>query len=171
LDQLPQEMSALSKQFAWLVARGYLLKGTRALMWGRTQEGAAYFTEAIRRQAVSDSTLMQQLAHQLLSYENEFGFKAGLSIMQKLEFNLKKLPHRPGTRSLRSLYMVNGAFESYQVGKYANVSPRILCAISADPRFIANRGVWAILVRSLNASLRGMGKGREESNANEYHPI
>ena len=152
-EPLSSEWATLADQYAWAVARGYLLKGTRAVMWDRLEEGRAYFAQAARLGAEIDGSFLHSLAYQLTSYEIEFGASAARSVLRKLEPYLKRLGNGHCVRRLKGYYSINGAFEDYRIGKYANVPIKLIDAVASDPRYLANRGVLSILFRSLGAGL------------------
>lgn len=51
--QFPPELSALSTQYDWAVARGWLWRGIRAVIWGREADGRAHFARAVKRGTAS----------------------------------------------------------------------------------------------------------------------
>ena len=71
--QLPLEMAHLPKQYDWAVARGYLLKGVRAIIWDRPEDGRRYLEQTARLGVQFDESLVSQLTRDLLNYGTEFG--------------------------------------------------------------------------------------------------
>jgi hypothetical protein len=154
LAQLPPELAGLSEQYNWAVGRGYLLKGIRAVIWDRADDGRRHFEQAARLQAPLDESFLNALTHQLLNYETEFGSEAAQKLLPALTPYLEKLGGRASVRKLNSYYSVNRAFQSYHAGEYAQVPTKVLQAIATNPKYLANRGLLSILLRS-TVSRRG----------------
>ncbi len=84
-SQLPGEVkSLLTDQYDWAIARGYLVKAVRAILWGRMELGHEYFSKASKQRADIDITFIQALIYQLISYEKEFGPEASQERLQKM---------------------------------------------------------------------------------------
>ena len=146
--QFPQELAWLSSQYDWSVARGYLWKGIRAIMWGREDDGHAHLSRAIILNAHMDDSLIQHTTHHLLGYENEFGIDAVMKIISNLSLPLNQVTRGSGNK-LKGSYLVNRAFENYRAGEYKHVPAKVLRAWKTDPKFLVNRGVISIFLRSL----------------------
>lgn len=147
--QLPSEITRLSAQYDWAVARGYLWKGIRAIMWDRPEDGRAHFARAVEWHAEIDEHLMQLITHHLLGFENEFGPEATETVLRKLIPYLKQVGNGRSARRLAGSYSVNRAFQDYRAGEYAQVPRKVMRAVANDPAYLANRGVMAILLRSI----------------------
>jgi hypothetical protein len=152
-SQFPQEITRLSSQYDWAVARGFLWKGIRAVIWDRLEDGRAHFSRAIELHASIDEPLMQLATYHLLSYENEFGSEAVLKVLANLRPLLCELAKHSGDK-LTGSYLINCAFENYRAGKYNKVPGKVARAILSDPAYLTNRGVFSIFVRSLVGSVR-----------------
>jgi glycosyltransferase involved in cell wall biosynthesis len=148
LTQLPPEIAGLSEQTNWAAAQGYLLKGARAIVWDRPEDGRRHFEQAASLGARVDGFFMNSLTQQLLDFEVEFGAEAAQNVLRAVIPYLEDLGGRASIRSLNSRYSVNRAFHSYRVGEYAGVPTTILQAIASDPQYLTNRGVLSILFRS-----------------------
>lgn len=148
IAQLPPELARLSEQYSWAAARGYLLKGARAIVWDRPEDGRRHFEQAARLGARVDQSILSTLAHQLLNYEAEFGVEAAQDILQALAPYLENLGGRASVRALTGCYSVSRAFQSYHAGEYAKVPTTLLRAMASNPKYLANRGVLSILLRS-----------------------
>ncbi|MBE7551501.1 MAG: glycosyltransferase family 2 protein [Anaerolineales bacterium] len=146
--QLPPEMARLSEQYSGAAAQGYLLKGARAVIWNRPADGRSHFERAASLGAQVDESFLSTLTHQLLNYEAEFGAEAAQDIFHALAPYLEKLGGRASVRRLNGSYSVNRAFHSYRAGEYAGVPTTIWQAIANDPKYLTNRGVLSILLRS-----------------------
>ena len=146
-DQLPPELASLSNQFDWAIARGYLIRGAQASMWDRPAEGRRYFAQAAEAGAQVDESFIQSLTRQLLSYQRAFGVEATEEVIANLVPCLEEVGNRSGQR-LKGSYSVNQAFWNYQTGVYGQVPKKVVQAITNDPKYMLNRGVLAILLRS-----------------------
>jgi len=153
LAQFPNELSHLSSQYDWAARRGYVWKGIRAIMWGREADGHAHFARAIEWKAHVDESLMQLATYHLLGYEIEFGIDAVMNVLSRLKPYLNQLTKRGGNE-LEASYLVNRAFDDYQNGTYKNVPSKILRVWKTDPRYLSNRGVLSIFLRSMMRSIR-----------------
>lgn len=160
MDQLPVDLLWLAEQYEWAVARGYLLKGTRAVIWDRPDDASVYFSRAKEHRASIDESYVRLLAFQLLSYEKEFDSAAGLAVVRKLQPYIGQLGGYRSTRRLKGYYAFDGAFDSFRVGEYRLVPSKIIRAFSSNPAYLANRGAWAILFRSLRSVLNSRAAGR-----------
>lgn len=150
--QLPAELMPLAQQYHWAVGRGYLLRGVRAIIWGRVKEGQQYFQQAAQWQAQLDERFFQLIAYHLLNYEKEFGADATKVVMQNLARCLEKSAKRADARFLKSSYAAGQAFSRYKAGEYPSVPKNVVQAIASNPRYLTNRGLLSILVRSLTSA-------------------
>jgi len=147
--QLPLEMSQISGQINWAIARGYLLKSLRALIWDRSDDGRRYYEQAKKLKAPIDDPLIRQLTHNLLDIRTQFG---DIHVQEKilaLKPYFVKHGGRASLRLLISSYLINRAFESYRAGEYRQVPKLALRAIANNPRYLLNRGVLSIFLRSI----------------------
>lgn len=153
--QLPKEAAWLSEHFGWAVARGFLAKGIRAVMWGRLEAGRTHFARASELKAEAGDTLIQSVTSDLLSYEIEFGAAETWRVVKRLSHYLNSLGDGNSGRKLQGSYRVNCAFRDYGLGRYSRVPGHVLRALAGDPSYFANRGVAAILIRSLGRMIGG----------------
>ena len=151
--QLPNELSHLSSQYEWAVVRGYVWKGIRAVMWDREADGRAHFARANELRADVDDALLQLATYHLLGYENEFGLDAVMIVLSNLTSYLNQLMKRGGNE-LKASYLVNRAFDDYRMGAYKDVSSKVLRAWKTNPKYLSNRGVVSIFLRSMVRSIR-----------------
>ena len=154
IDQLPLEISWLADWYEWGVARGYLYRGTRAMTWGRQEDGKSHFSQAVNMKAEIDESFLRQLTHQLLGYNNEFGSEATFKVMNQLIPHIKKVGGRSSARKLKGFYAINKAFQYYRDAQLIKVPSEVINAVYNDPSYLANRGVLAIIVRSIIAIFR-----------------
>jgi glycosyltransferase involved in cell wall biosynthesis len=152
--QLPLEMTAVAKRCHWALARGYLLRGIRDLMWNRPEEADINFSRAAQLHAHLDEALIQSTTYQLLAYENEFGLDATQPVLQKLSLHLGRVAGRRHSSHLKGSYLVNHAFQHYHDGLYSDVVRTVLRTLAADPSYFANRGVISILFRSIGRMIQ-----------------
>lgn len=99
-----------------------------------------------------DESFLSHLTKGLLDYEMEFGSRSAHSKLQSALSLLDGIADPGSTQRVRSLFAMNRAFQSYQYGDYDKVPSRILKAMIVDPGNLANRGLYAILFRSLFGS-------------------
>lgn len=158
--QLPPAMAHLSNEYDWAVARGYLIKGMRSLLWDRLEDGHRHMEQATRLRARLDESLISQLTRDWLNYEMEYGNVAVRSKIRTMIPYLEKLGGRASVRKLLGCFSVNQAFESYRAGEYASVPGRIVPAIANDPKYLVNRGVLSIFIRSILGLGPGSARGQ-----------
>jgi glycosyltransferase involved in cell wall biosynthesis len=149
LDQLPDEMKQLKDQYDWAVAHGYLLKSISAIFWGRTDKGRVYFGQARNRNAVIDSDIIGRLSYQLISFANEYGSKATSEIIKELDYYLSESGGPKSMRQLKGDYYFNLAFQNYRTGHYKDVGGQVINTLINQPRYMVNRGIWAVLLHSV----------------------
>jgi glycosyltransferase involved in cell wall biosynthesis len=148
-SQLPVELSWLSDNYDWAVARGYLLRGTRAVMWDRMEEGRFYFAQALTHSAQIDNPFLRRVSAQVIDYEAEFGPDAAQTVLDNLSPFLEKIGGRADVNWLKGCYAVNIGFKNYAAGDYSKVPRAVFHAILNDPSYLSNRGVIKILINSL----------------------
>ncbi|MFN2126227.1 MAG: glycosyltransferase family 2 protein [Anaerolineales bacterium] len=164
-EQLPVEVDILREQLDLAVAIGYLLKGVRAIIWGRIEDGESYFDQAAAYHTSFDDYYLGMTAAQLQNYEREFGSEAVKAIMPKLTPQLKKIFTYSQLRRFNSLYLFNQAFQYYQAGDYLLVPKIVMNTLFIEPKYLANRGVLKILSKSILKSLVGQNGHK---NIGEY---
>lgn len=152
--QLPPEMASLAKHCDWAVARGYLKRGTRDVMWGRLEQGRVHFARAAELEARVDERFLRELTPQVLNCEAAFGVTAAQIVLRDLSLCLEKVGSHAQVRRLRACYTINRAFRDYRAGQYAKVPLGVFRAVSNDPTYLTNRGVIAILARSFVGVIR-----------------
>lgn len=149
LAQLPSEVPMPAELCKWAIARGYLLRGTRAVMWGQTETGRRHFMHAAALRAKLDESYLHRLAAQLLSYEREYGPETAQQVLQNLSIYLEKIENHIKVRRLKGHHALAQAFQHYQIGNYAKVPRDVIAAYISNPQYLTNRGALSILVRSL----------------------
>lgn len=146
---LPSEVAHFAQHYPWAAARGHLIKAMRAIMWERVDDADVHLANATRWKARADDALLGKLAHQLLEHEIVFGSTAARAALARCARGLTRVAGRRTGRRLRSAYWAGRAFLSYNAGAYSDVPTGVLRALGNQPCAITNRGLLAILLRSL----------------------
>jgi len=146
---LPGSLSSLAPQCDWAVARGYLLRAVRAIIWGPASESEAHLAQARRFNAEVDDSFLEQLNHLLLNHETTFGPAAARETADRLVDALRRLGKPRAASRLRARSLVTRAFRSYNGRQFAKVPLLLMPAIVKDPRYLLNRGVFSIFFRSV----------------------
>lgn len=153
-DQFLPELSALFGQYDWAVARGWLWKGIRAIIWDREADGRAHFARAVEWGAGIDEPLMRLITYHLLGYETEFGTDAVMQVLSALSPFVNQVAGRGGDR-LEASYLINRAFDGYRGGAYKKIPTMVMRAWKKDPSYLGNRGVLSIFLRSMARTVLG----------------
>lgn len=153
-SHLPTRAATLSSQQDWAVARGFLLKGARAVMWGDAGQASTFFHRAAELGAQVDERFLQMVTFQMLGYEAEFGEKAARSVMEALAGGIETVGGKSAARRLKGSYWVNRAFQSYRAGEFDHVPADFIRGVSNDPEYLTNRGLLAISWRSVVERIR-----------------
>ena len=148
LNQLPACIPDLTEQFEWATRVGYLIRGLNAVMWNRYEDGEAHFTRARELEAKIDTSYIDKVAYELLNFEQEFGENSSEVILSKLTTNLRMIDRGKSIDRLTSKLLINKAFANYQKGNYGKVPKMVLQAIVHDRKYILNRGILSILIKS-----------------------
>lgn len=147
-DQFPPQLASAAHQCEWAVAQGYLLKGARALLWDRVQDGRTHLAQAATLNAQLDGPALATITAHILAYEAAFGLDATQTAVGRLCEGLDAAVGRGSTRALRGQYALNSAFQNYRSGAYRKVPRDVMQAVLTNPRYLTNRGALAILLRS-----------------------
>ena len=153
-SQLPPELTWLSERYPWAIANGSLWRGTRAVIWGEGDDGRRHFARAAALGAEIDAPFVQAVTYELLSYETECGAAAADAVRRDLLPFLKQVGGAAAARGFDGCWAINRAFASYRNRRYREVPGRVIRALASDPRYLLNRGVLSILVRSLSGTGR-----------------
>jgi glycosyltransferase involved in cell wall biosynthesis len=150
IRQLPDEFKPEVKQAEErLIARGYLLKGVRAIIWDRLEEGKEYFIRAAVRGAQMNTSLFSQISADLVSYEKEFGTAAAQKAFQDLTPLIDKIENPTTTHWSKGLHLINKAYMSFNKGEYAKALSWIVQAFMLEPAYLRNRGMIKVFLLSL----------------------
>jgi glycosyltransferase involved in cell wall biosynthesis len=149
--QLPPELGLSSQHTDEALARGYLIRGTRDIIWERFEQSKLHFARATELRTEIDESFIQLLTYQLLAYENEFGMEATQAVIRRLAPYFRQLGGGRRARQLKGSFSINRAFQSYRAGEYAQVPGEVMRAVTNDPKYLFNWGVLSILLRSIAA--------------------
>jgi hypothetical protein len=144
------------------------MKGARAAIWNRPEDAENYFQRAGEFGAEIDETFLSHLVKSLLDYEKEFGNNSALMTHKILLSYLAFITDKKSMQQFNGLYMMNSAFQSYHDENYEKVLGRILQAISFYPKLILNRGLHAILLRSI-FRLLGAKRSKKPTKVENYY--
>jgi hypothetical protein len=147
--QLPADLAHLRAQQRWAVGRCHLLQGAKALMWGQPGKGAFHMQQALIHQAELDEALAYDLAYSLVIYEREVGVQAAEAVWQQWQGALRPLSRPRVMRRMAGSYLANRAIQRFRAGDYANVPTSVFQAFRQDRRYLRNRGLFAMIARSL----------------------
>jgi hypothetical protein len=152
-SQLPLEAYCLTEQLEWAIARGYLLKGARAVLWRRPSEGHRFFEKARILRAKTDKAFLDKLAAELTIYEDEFGTGSAQRASNEMAYHIKRMSGQVCVRSFLGKYWIIRAFKNYENQRYHQVPRSVLLAIAHNPKYLANRGVFSVFFRSILRSV------------------
>lgn len=152
-SQLPSEFGQIADKYPWAMARGYLIRGARETMWGRIEAGSYYLEKAAKSGAKFDESFILTFADQLVNYAVAYGPEKSRAALSALWQILSKLGYKKQLRRLSGSYSINQVFRDYHQGRYTEVPAGVLTAISYNPKYLANRGLIAVLFRSLIRAL------------------
>jgi hypothetical protein len=147
LGNLPPELVRLREHYRWAVAQGFLQKATQALLWSLPENGL--FAKALALGAEMDEFFTQMITSQLLDYRTEFGPEAAEAAIRRLGAYMGKTLGWSSVRKLRGCYSINAALRSYHKLELDGVTAGIIRGVAHAPKYLANRGVVAVGLRSL----------------------
>ncbi len=153
--QLPAELQHLQPAFPAAIARGYLERGIRDLIWDREESARSHFARAKELGARLDQHTQHTLSEHLSSVELEFGAGRAQRVFRKLIQMLKEVGSPGEVRAWSSAYSLSRAFRHYQRKNYRRVPGSVLQAVLNDPSRLADKGVLAIFARSVLGVIDG----------------
>jgi glycosyltransferase involved in cell wall biosynthesis len=156
---LPADLACPPDLFCWFTARGYLLRGSRAIIWGDDEAGEGHFRKAKELQAEVEPSYLNMLSAQLLSFELEFGQQAAQAALKKLLVQLELTGGPRCARYLDGRVNIEQAFTNFRSGRYPSVPRDVSRAVRADPAYLLNRGVLSITLRSIFKRVREQPRG------------
>lgn len=148
-EQLPAEMMWMMPRMNEVIARGFVLRGMRAVLWGRFDEGKLDLAEAVKLGCRIDQYFYFALGEEMLSCESVYGPANVDSALHVITPYLEKMSAPPIVRWFKGEFFANRAFREFNSGRYSIAIRSIRYAILAQPIFMTNRGLLATLFRSL----------------------
>jgi hypothetical protein len=148
-SQLPAQIPDTLPNYLWAVSRGNFVRGVRALIWDRPQDAELYFSKASKFSFKVDEAFVQQVTHELLGYQMVYGIDATQAMLSKISSSLIKFLGKTGVNWLKSGYLVNVSSENYRDGQWEKVPGNVLGVIASRPKYLLDRGIMSILVKSL----------------------
>jgi len=147
--QLPAEMIWMLPHMNEVIARGFVLHGIRAILWGRVEEGKLDLAEALRLGCRIDQYFYYALAEELLGCETVYGPGDVDLALHSLTPYLEKMSTPSLVRWFKGEFFANRSFREFNKGRYSLALRSIQYAILTRPEFMANRGLLVTLFRSL----------------------
>jgi glycosyltransferase involved in cell wall biosynthesis len=154
LDNLPEDHLYLSNEYQWAVARANFMAGVLNILWGRNDEGRIYLLQANKLHADIDEQLINYITSQLINYRNEFNRQETQLVINNLKNLLSILLKRSEINRIMSNYYINSAFIFYRSGPFFSVVHCAIKGIICNPRFLCNRGIFSIIIRSAIKAIR-----------------
>lgn len=146
---LPQELNVMSPQLNWAIGMEYLYRGSQHTIWGRDEAGRESFKQAKNYHAVVDEEFIRKVVNDILDYEAAFGTVAAQTVANKLSPQLEMVGGTGNAHKFTALLSVNRAFKSYRENNFKQVLALVMKAVTNDPAYLKNWGVWSMLARSL----------------------
>jgi glycosyltransferase involved in cell wall biosynthesis len=147
--QLPPQLDCLRQHLDDTVAKGYIIRGSRDVIWGRTESGIEHLEKAVARGAELDEPTLSYLTTLLMRHATYLGDAPSETILETLVAGLAKAKVPGSLRRLNACYWVNQAFESYRSAGYSRVPKQLAAGVANSPAYLFNRGVLSIFFRSL----------------------
>jgi glycosyltransferase involved in cell wall biosynthesis len=152
-ENLPAELQFLQKERNKTIARSYMLKGLRTIVWGKPEEAEKYLKIALERGAIVDETALNMLWYELFNYECEVD--AGNSWKIDVVTDLfSKLFGKNKANSLVGYYFLSRAFLNYHAGRYGSVPADVVQAVRSDKKHLVNKGMYSVFLRSMYHRLK-----------------
>jgi Glycosyl transferase family 2 len=149
LDRLPPALAQQRSQQEWAVARGYLWKGLRNVLWDRMDPGRVHLARAAGLHAEVDTLFTQFVTSQLLNFEMAFGQPDARAALERVADGFRMVGGARCARQFKASVLVNQAFRRFHSGDVADVPRTVATALLNDPSYLTNRGVLAMTVRSM----------------------
>ena len=154
-NQFPEELKFLSEQYDWAVKQGYLMRGTRAILWGNPAEAEANIEQAYRTGAKMDEIFLRKLLFQLNDIDEVLGFDACQQAVNKLFPILREFGRHSQLRALDGQLSIARVFKSYHEKNYQGAVRNVFNAFKKAPEICLNRGILSIFTRSVIKYLSG----------------
>lgn len=147
--QLPPEVPETLSGYLWARPRGHLLRGVRALIWGRLEEARHHLARAAEFGVTIDEEFVQQVTHELRGYELHCGADAARAMLATVGSGLAPYIGRRSAGWIEVGYLADRALHRHRAGSRDRVTADLVRAVTHHPRYLLNRGVASVLVKSL----------------------
>jgi len=137
----------------YLVGQGYLVRGARAVIWGRHHDGADLLERAACLKAQCAEFFLDSVCYELLSYRTELGSEAATAALGRLAAALVANSYGVAARRLKGCYHFNWGVALHESGHGWDVIGEFTRAVFHHPAYLGNRGA---LSRSVRALTRGI---------------
>jgi len=148
-SQFPPLPVDITDQLNVGIGKGYLIKGVRAVIWEREQAAVSHFNKAAEIRAKFSKPHLGKIAKHLVDYEVEMGDEALQATLTRLLPYLKQHCSPGHLRWFLGNLAVNRGFENFRHQQYQRVAGNVWNAILNEPKYMFNRGILSMLVRSL----------------------
>lgn len=138
-----------------LIGQGFLIKGARAAIWDDHQSVETAVQRAVELKAEIEAPFLAQVSSQLTAYQGEFGPDAGKQALDRLKTFFRRAGSPAFARAFEGKFAVDQAFTCYRRGAYRHTLEKVGQAVSSNPKYLLNRGVLSITIRSILAGARG----------------
>lgn len=143
-DQLPDELAWLGCWKAWCIGWGHLQLGFSDTLWGRTESAEVHFCAAGMHVKLDEGQL-KYLVEMLVRVEALHGAETADLIVRQAMVALRRFLSSGQLRRMQGTLAVNRGFRHYHAGLRSQAASAMLEAITANPLYLTNRGVWATL--------------------------
>jgi hypothetical protein len=155
---LPDELAWISRLQDRAVAMGHVERGIRAAFNSANVEARQHFADAGPLGASLDERFWHELLDRVIGYERECGLRATRALIASLIGHLRPLATRRHLRRFRGSCHAALALGLSRQGMHEDVPGCVARAIWASPGYVANRGMWGVLKRSLMRSRRAANR-------------
>jgi glycosyltransferase involved in cell wall biosynthesis len=146
---LPPIFNSILYQFDVAIARGYLRKAVRGVMWGSEEVGMSSFIQGARLNVPVNEVFLRQINRELLDYYLEFGHEAVEKVINDISIGFELMGRKDNFRFIHNCFVNDKAFEYYRNKDYAQVVSVLWNGFREDRKVLNNRGLLSILFRSL----------------------
>jgi glycosyltransferase involved in cell wall biosynthesis len=147
-SNLPVEFRQLLYQFDSAVARGYLMKAVREIIW-EYGDGKLYLIKAAQVKVPFDEGILLKVNRELLDYYMEFGFDAVKKVIRDIGQGFEMIGRKDDFRFIQYCFLNDRAFTYYKLKNYSEVVRVIWRDFFGEKIILNNKGLLSIFVRSL----------------------
>lgn len=148
-SQFPPEIAPIQGDIDCAIRRGYILKGLRAVTWGKVSEGKALLDRVNRSELRIDKYVQDKILIQLLNIEEVLGGSEYKIAIDRLFPVINNMGESHIISSLDALLSVNRAFRYFHKCEFSKVPEQVIHAILKNPNLAKNKGIMSILLRSV----------------------